>query len=64
MSAPATEYPAPRLKTRYREEIAPALQQQFDFGTSKSLQFYECKVMRRRSHTITFSHEMEILRGW
>jgi large subunit ribosomal protein L5 len=32
MSAPATEYPAPRLKTRYREEIAPALQQQFDFG--------------------------------
>ncbi len=32
MSAPTTEYPAPRLKTRYRDEIAPALQQQFDFG--------------------------------
>ena len=29
----ATEtYPVPRLKTRYREEIAPALKEQFGFG--------------------------------
>jgi large subunit ribosomal protein L5 len=28
----ATQTPAPRLKTRYREEIAPALQEQFSFG--------------------------------
>jgi large subunit ribosomal protein L5 len=28
----ATETPTPRLKTRYREEIAPALQEQFSFG--------------------------------
>src|SRR5689334_24423690 len=28
----ATEVPTPRLKTKYREEIAPALQQQFEFG--------------------------------
>jgi large subunit ribosomal protein L5 len=33
MSAPTTtEYPAPRLKTRYREEIAPALTEQFSFS--------------------------------
>jgi large subunit ribosomal protein L5 len=28
----ATEVPVPRLKARYREQIAPALQEQFDFG--------------------------------
>jgi large subunit ribosomal protein L5 len=28
----ATQTPTPRLKTRYREEIAPALQQQFSYG--------------------------------
>jgi len=28
----ATEIPTPRLKTRYREEIAPALQEQFGYG--------------------------------
>jgi large subunit ribosomal protein L5 len=28
----ATETPAPRLKTRYREEIAPALTEQFGFS--------------------------------
>ena len=27
-----TEIPTPRLKTRYREEIAPALTEQFSFG--------------------------------
>ena len=33
MAAPATtEHPVPRLKSRYREEIAPALQEQFHFG--------------------------------
>ena len=32
MSAPATEVPTPRLKTRYREEIVPALTEQFSFG--------------------------------
>src|SRR4051795_6345861 len=33
MSAATTaEYPAPRLKTRYREEIAPSLQEQFAYG--------------------------------
>ena len=32
MSAPATDTPAPRLKTRYRDEVVPALQQQFEFG--------------------------------
>jgi large subunit ribosomal protein L5 len=31
MSAPVTQAPAPRLKTRYREEIVPALQQQFNY---------------------------------
>ncbi|MCU1655719.1 MAG: ribosomal protein [Pseudonocardiales bacterium] len=28
----ATETPTPRLKARYREEIAPALREQFSFG--------------------------------
>jgi large subunit ribosomal protein L5 len=28
----ATEIPTPRLKARYREEIAPALREQFSFG--------------------------------
>src|SRR5947209_7912513 len=28
----ATETPTPRLKTRYREEIVPALREQFEFG--------------------------------
>ena len=34
MSAAATEteYPTPRLKTRYREEIAPALKDEFGFS--------------------------------
>jgi large subunit ribosomal protein L5 len=32
MSAPATEAITPRLKTRYREEIVPALTEQFSFG--------------------------------
>ena len=32
MSAPTTEIPAPRLKVRYREEIAPALTEQFSFA--------------------------------
>jgi large subunit ribosomal protein L5 len=33
MSAPATtDYPTPRLKQRYREEIAPALKEQFSFS--------------------------------
>ena len=32
MSAPTTEVPTPRLKTRYREEIVPALTEQFSFG--------------------------------
>jgi large subunit ribosomal protein L5 len=33
MSAATTEtYPVPRLKTRYREEIAPALKEQFGFS--------------------------------
>jgi large subunit ribosomal protein L5 len=32
MSAPTTEVPAPRLKVRYREQIAPALLEQFAFG--------------------------------
>jgi large subunit ribosomal protein L5 len=31
-AATGTETPAPRLRTRYREEIVPALQQQFEFG--------------------------------
>ena len=30
----ATETPTPRLKARYREEIAPALQEQFSFGNA------------------------------
>src|SRR3954451_20280892 len=30
----ATDTPAPRLKTRYREEIAPALREQFEFGNA------------------------------
>ena len=32
MSAPTTEVPVPRLKTRYREQIAPALKEQFSYG--------------------------------
>jgi large subunit ribosomal protein L5 len=32
MAAPATEVPTPRLKARYREEIVPALTEQFSFG--------------------------------
>jgi len=31
MSAPTT-YPTPRLKTRYRDEVAPALQSQFGYA--------------------------------
>ena len=31
MSAPATETPVPRLKTRYREQIAPELRQEFGY---------------------------------
>ena len=34
MSAPATEVPTPRLKTRYRDEIVPALSEQFSFGNA------------------------------
>ena len=34
MTAPATEVPVPRLKTRYREEIVPALTEQFSFGNA------------------------------
>jgi large subunit ribosomal protein L5 len=34
MSAPATEIPVPRLKTRYREEIVPALQEQYSYGNA------------------------------
>src|SRR4051794_17872679 len=35
MTAATTEsYPVPRLKTRYREEIAPALKDQFDFSNA------------------------------
>jgi large subunit ribosomal protein L5 len=30
----ATEVPTPRLKTRYREEIVPALTEQFSFGNA------------------------------
>jgi large subunit ribosomal protein L5 len=37
MSAAATEVPVPRLKTRYREEIAPALQEQFHFGNAMQI---------------------------
>ena len=37
MAAPATEVPTPRLKTKYREEIAPALQQQFEFGNAMQI---------------------------
>jgi large subunit ribosomal protein L5 len=32
MTAPTTEAPTPRLKTRYREEIVPSLQDQFHYG--------------------------------
>ena len=32
MSAPTTEVPTPRLKTKYREQIAPALKEQFSYG--------------------------------
>ena len=32
MSTPTTEVPAPRLKTRYREEIVPAMQEQFRYA--------------------------------
>src|SRR6201986_2590756 len=32
MSAPATQAPTPRLKTRYREEIVPALKEQGDYS--------------------------------
>jgi large subunit ribosomal protein L5 len=34
MSAPTTEVPTPRLKVRYREQIAPALREQFAFGNA------------------------------
>ena len=37
MAAPATEVPTPRLKTKYREEIAPALQKQFEFGNAMQI---------------------------
>ena len=37
MAAPATEVPTPRLKTKYREEIAPALQEQFSFGNAMQI---------------------------
>ena len=38
MSAPpTTEVPAPRLKVRYREQIAPGLQQQFSFGNAMQI---------------------------
>ena len=30
----ATEIPVPRLKTRYREEIVPALQEQYSYGNA------------------------------
>ena len=33
----ATETPVPRLKTRYREEIVPALQEQFSFGNAMQI---------------------------
>jgi large subunit ribosomal protein L5 len=32
VSAPTAEYPTPRLKTRYRDEIVPALRDQFSYG--------------------------------
>src|ERR1700742_3314316 len=32
MTAATTEVPTPRLKTRYRAEIAPSLQEQFSYG--------------------------------
>ena len=32
MSAPTTAAPTPRLKSKYREEIAPALKEQFSYG--------------------------------
>ena len=32
MSAPTTANPMPRLKARYREQIAPALKEQFSYG--------------------------------
>ncbi len=32
MSAPTAQAPTPRLKTRYREEIVPALRDQFSFA--------------------------------
>jgi large subunit ribosomal protein L5 len=31
MSAPTTDRPVPRLKTRYREEISPAMRDQFSY---------------------------------
>jgi large subunit ribosomal protein L5 len=34
MSAATTEAPMPRLKVRYREQVAPALQEQFHFGNA------------------------------
>ena len=37
MAAPATEVPKPRLKTRYREEISPALQEQFSYGNAMQI---------------------------
>jgi large subunit ribosomal protein L5 len=37
MSAATTQNTAPRLKTRYREEIAPALKEQFDFGNAMQI---------------------------
>jgi large subunit ribosomal protein L5 len=37
MAAPATEVPTPRLKVKYREEISPALQEQFEFGNAMQI---------------------------
>ncbi len=33
----ATQAPTPRLKTRYREEISPALQEQFSYGNAMQI---------------------------
>ena len=33
----AVETPAPRLKTRYREEIAPAMREQFSYGNAMEI---------------------------
>src|SRR5215475_1644731 len=32
MASPQTDYAGPRLKQRYRDEVAPALRQQFGYG--------------------------------